>query len=835
MDTTGITASGNEDRRNLDILKNILNGIDAFIGVTVPETGEILFLNDKFRAEFGLKDDGAGQYCYALVQRLDKRCDFCPYYQLQQEPDKVITWESREINGETHRKTARLIDWPGGRKAHLEYGINVTENARQKEILVNREKMLDTLNKATLALLLQSRGNFAGAMTEGVGLIAGSVNIDRMSVFRNIDKPDGLHVSQIYRWEKKSGGTADVLDALQDVACAEFAARWEGVLSAGGYINGPVSRMPEAALADLFGCVSVLVLPIFDAGGFWGFTLFEDTSVEKTFTEYEVDMLRAASFMLANVISRHEEAEKVRRADEYAKLMLNATPLSCVLWNRDHIVIDCNDAAVTLFGFDTKQERIENFKDCYPEFLPDGRRSDEVTRQLRDKAFKEGRLTFEWMHQTRDGTPLPAEITLVRIKYRDDYILAGYTRDLREQKHMMREIERQNELLQNALAEAQSANRAKSEFLSRMSHEMRTPLNAIMGMTAIGRHAEAQPRKDYAFEKIDEASDHLLHIINDILEISKIEANKAELVNDALSLEDVIEKAVSFVRVRADEKNHRLSWRFETELKHNVSGDAQRLTQVMTNLLSNAVKFTPEGGAIDLYATLSSETDETCVLRVEVTDSGIGISPKQQERIFVAFEQGEGGITRKFGGTGLGLAISKHIVGLMGGEIWVESEEGKGSRFIFTAKLGRCEQTDAEAAKDKALGVGKRDEFAGKRLLIVEDIEINREIIIILLEDTGILIDCADNGRQALDMVAANPDMYDAVFMDLQMPEMDGFEATRRIRALRAGWKKPLPIIAMTANVYREDIEQCLAAGMDDHIGKPLNMSEVFEKLRKYL
>jgi CheY-like chemotaxis protein len=219
-------------------------------------------------------------------------------------------------------------------------------------------------------------------------------------------------------------------------------------------------------------------------------------------------------------------------------------------------------------------------------------------------------------------------------------------------------------------------------------------------------------------------------------------------------------------------------------------------------------------------------------------DSGIGISPEQQAKLFRAFTQAESGTSREYGGTGLGLAISKRIVELMGGSIWVESETGKGSSFTFTVKARRSERNLAASADECQDENAARpaDGLEGRRILLAEDIEMNREIFMALLEDTGLIIDCAENGREALDMVSENPDKYDMVFMDMQMPQMDGLEATRRIRRNMPERKKGrLPIIAMTANVFKNDIEACIEAGMDDHLGKPLDIDKVLEKMREYL
>jgi CheY-like chemotaxis protein len=520
--------------------------------------------------------------------------------------------------------------------------------------------------------------------------------------------------------------------------------------------------------------------------------------------------------------------------------------------------------------------------------------------------------------------------------------------------------------LKDALHNATVASQAKGEFLSNMSHEMRTPLNAITGMTAIGKSAKDMERKDYALDKIENASTHLLGVINDVLDMSKIEANMLELSPVEFVFEKMLQKVVTVINFRIDEKKQKLTVHIDREIPQTLIADDQRLAQVITNLLGNAVKFTPEKGSIHLDTQLLKTERDICTIQISVKDSGIGISAEQQKKLFQSFQQAESSTARKFGGTGLGLAISKSIVEMMGGMIWVQAEPEKGSTFAFTVQvkcgdrqnkglfspgvnlgnvrimvvdddpdiltyfrditqelgvlcdiatggeeaLALMKQKDnyhiyfvdwkmpgldgiqlaaeikarmpensviimisaaewstiAEEAKkagvkkflskplfpttiaeiiNECIDGGKEQGteaevnvsglFEGRRILLVEDVDINREIVMTLLEPTRLEIDCAENGIQAVRMFIENPDRYDLIFMDIQMPEMDGYEATRRIRALDVLAAKNIPIIAMTANVFKEDIQKCLDAGMDSHVGKPLAFEEVLEKLKSYL
>ena len=386
-----------------------------------------------------------------------------------------------------------------------------------------------------------------------------------------------------------------------------------------------------------------------------------------------------------------------------------------------------------------------------------------------------------------------------------------------------------------ALEHAVQASRAKSDFLSNMSHEIRTPMNAIIGMTGIAKESGDITRKNYCLDRIDDASNHLLGIINDILDMSKIEAGKLELSPVNFSLDKVLSRITSINKIRFEEQNQTFHLEVDENIPDVLVGDSQRLTQVITNLLSNATKFTPAEGDIQLSVKMQSMEDDECVLLVCVKDSGIGINAEQQSRLFQAFEQAEHGTSRKFGGTGLGLALCKRIVTLMDGEIWIESEEGKGASFIFTVRLRRGQAgTQADESTRDEVTAEEMKRFAGRCILLAEDVEINREIVRAMLEPARLIIDCAENGAQALRLFCENPGKYDMIFMDLQMPEMDGYEATRRIRAFHAPEGKDIPIIAMTANVFREDIEKCFAAGMNGHIGKPLDFQEVLRQVRQY-
>jgi len=456
------------------------------------------------------------------------------------------------------------------------------------------------------------------------------------------------------------------------------------------------------------------------------------------------------------------------------------------------------------------------------------------------KILQEGRLTVseELVPGANDVFILCETIKVPIIQNGEIVGLTGVSRNITERKA--------------AEEAAQAASRAKSEFLSHMSHEIRTPLNAIIGMINIGMKAEDAKKKNYCFEMANNASKNLLGIISDILDMSKIEANKFELSSNKIDFEKMLIGITTVAKIQAEEKQQNFITNISNNVPAYIEGDELRLSQIITNLLTNAIKFTPEKGNTSLSIECIEEACSEIMLKIEVTDTGIGISKEQQEQIFTPFSQADASITKKFGGTGLGLAISKRIVELMGGRIWIESELGKGAKFICTVKTKKLSEVpctklsanilseDIHNLEKEANGVQdrqikKRYDFLNHTLLIAEDIEINREIVGAVLEETGASIEYAENGKIAVSMFRAHPEKYSVILMDINMPEMDGYEAARQIRALDVAWAKDIPILAMTANVFKEDVEKCFVSGMNDHIGKPINSDALLGMLNKYL
>jgi signal transduction histidine kinase/ActR/RegA family two-component response regulator len=396
----------------------------------------------------------------------------------------------------------------------------------------------------------------------------------------------------------------------------------------------------------------------------------------------------------------------------------------------------------------------------------------------------------------------------------------------------LRELQHNREL---AIARdtAEAASRAKSTFLANMSHELRTPMNAIMGMTDLALRHATDPKLRDQLTKVSQASQHLLHVINDILDISKIEADRLTLEQISFRIGEILENIRSLMEQKTAEKGLKLIINIPPGLVGlTLQGDPPRLTQTLLNLTGNAVKFTTSG-TITLRVSVTEESPTEVLLRFEVQDTGIGITAEDQQRLFTAFEQADGSMTRKYGGTGLGLAISKRLAHLMGGSIGVDSTKGKGSTFWFTARLAKAAPSTVPTQQQSSISIDMRlkAQHAGARILLAEDEPINQEVSRGLLEDVGLVVDLADDGLMAVEM--AKRTHYDLILMDMQMPKLNGVDATRAIRAIPG--REHTPILAMTANAFDEDRQVCLAAGMNDHIGKPVDPDLLFETLLKWL
>lgn len=458
------------------------------------------------------------------------------------------------------------------------------------------------------------------------------------------------------------------------------------------------------------------------------------------------------------------------------------------------------------------------------------------TRENLIDAYTNGEriVTMEVPHLGKDGVYHWNFTQVVRVEspYTDDMIEITLSRNIDEERRLQKEaIEKERRaklMLEDALQKAEKANEAKSDFLSKMSHDIRTPMNAIIGMTELAQlHTGDEEKLKGYLKKIEGSGKHLLELINEVLDVSKIESGTTELSENEFDLRTLARETVEIIRLSLKNKKQELSVQIDEGLHARVLGDAIRLKQILVNILENASKYTGEGGKITFSLDeLKKEEQNVGTYRFVIEDTGIGMKPEYLEHIFEPFSRAADSRISKITGTGLGMTIVKNLVSIMGGDIRVESEYGKGSRFIITLCLDKC-GSPSSASLEETYNQEETD-FSGLCVLLVEDNELNRQIAAEMLELLGARVEIAEDGRQAVDAVCSHPVFYyDIVFMDVQMPVLNGYEAVREIRGSGLPGISGLPIIAMTADAFAEDMKRARLAGMNGHLAKPISIGQL--------
>ena len=996
-----------ESKKTRDSMTRILNNADAMIYVTDKDTDEILFMNDCMKQHFGIEGDVTGRRCYEVLNEgVTERCEWCPCWQLDQEPDAAIIWDERNtLTGRYYRNTDRYIDWPGGKTAHIQHSVDLTD-------IKKRNDLLRAVNLAANVLLTaKDNETFTASLLKSMEIIGCATEVDCIEIWQNETAGGESHAVLKHCWISEKGRPIKAAATIVSFPYS-MTHEWESRLSRGEVIAGPLSSLSEEDRIFLrsFAIESVLVIPIFVQNRFWGFCCVDDCLQERAFEEDEINILQSICSMMVSVMNRNCLAAEIQEAHERTRILLDMTPMCCQLFDSSLRKIDCNQEAIRLFGFKDKQDFFERALEIYPEFQPDGQRSVEKIEKYLKEAFEGAYCRFEWMYKMFDGTLMPAEATLVRVKYGNDYVVAGYTRDLREQTRMMEGIEYRDHLLraansavfclintgmdsfehalqqsmkimaeaveadrmyiwknytvdgqlycsqiyewseraepqqgkeytcnmpysanisrwekelsngkcinslvrdmppeeqalfspqgivailavpvfirgefwgfvgfddcrneevfteeeeailrsssllfasavlrnemvqsirdnaallESALQQARAASKAKSDFLSLMSHEIRTPMTAILGLTDIQlRNEELDRNIRSVFEKIYISGDLLLKIINDILDLSKIEAGKLELIPVEYDIASVICDTAQLNIMRIGSKLIQFELCVNENLPAHLFGDQLRIKQILNNLLSNAFKYTKEGKvALSVFAEPGGKEDEVMLVLV-VSDTGQGMTKEQLAKLFDEYSQFNLEANRMIEGTGLGMAITRSLVRMMGGEISVESEPEKGSTFTVRLPQGKigtellcrevvdnlCNFRTADRVLAQITGL-EHEPMPYGSVLIVDDVETNIYVAQMLMEPYGLKIDSAESGFAAIEKIRKG-NVYDIVFMDHMMPKMDGMEATKIIRDMGYGH----PIVALTANAVVGQAEIFLANGFDDFISKPIDL-----------
>jgi PAS domain S-box-containing protein len=799
--------------------------------------------------------------------------------------------------------------------------------------------------------------SFEASLIKSFELVGHYLSVDRVQIWCNEVIDGELHFVNRYEWLSDYG-----LNSVQVPIGLHFPysskPEWESLFLRGGYINSALSGLPEEdrVFLNTYGMKSIVIIPMFLEGVFWGFFSIDDCQQERTFSDEEIQILTSLGLMVSSAVNRSIHNAEMREADERTQLMLDTTPLCTIFWEKNYTIIDCNREALKLFGLSSKKEYSERFFELSPERQPDGSLSRDKAVGLLYKAFEEGYLRFEWIHQKLNGELIPCEVILIRVEYKNDYIVVGYMRDLRELKASIEQINKSEQSLsvlsnildgmdaaiyvsvpetgeilfinnkmkkhfnikgdgigqicykvfQNGMSKkcdfcpchkldkepdsivkwekhnditkrtyrntdryigwpdgrivhiqysvdvteliearelAERSNLAKNQFLSRMSHEIRTPMNAILGITEIQMENEtlSQDIKE-ALGEICNSGYLLLGIINDILDLSKIEAGKLELLPANYDFPSLINDTVHLIVARYDSKPIEFQLFVDESIPSKLYGDELRIKQILINLLSNAFKYTDKGEvSLSVAAEYAPLGEKTVTLVFRVSDTGHGMTAEQVNKLFDEYTRFNIEASRTTEGTGLGMNITKHLVNMMNGEISVESEPDKGTDFTLRLPQGVTGAVAlgweaAESLRQFRGRVGQirkapqiiREYMPYGRVLVVDDVKTNLYVAKGLMTPYGLSIETAASGFEAVNKIKSGA-VFDIIFMDHYMPKMDGIETVKIMRDM--GYARP--IIALTANALAGQAKMFMENGFDGFISKPIDVRQLNVSLNK--
>jgi len=636
-----------------------------------------------------------------------------------------------------------------------------------KKEKMKHTRLLDTVNTAATILLTSNEDvAFEKILVKSFDLVGNCLDVDRVQIWCNEIIDDDRHFVLRYEWLSEHGEKCTRVPYGLHFPYS-MKKEWEKLFLRGEYINSPVSELSDDDMdfLEYYEIKSIVLIPLFLTGDFWGLFCISDCRNERQLSPEEISILTSAGLMMGTAVNRNIQSIKMREADERTQIMIDSAPLAAIFWDNSMSLIDCNQEAVKMFDLSCKQEFLQKFAQLSPEYQPDGSLSTEKGGELISKTLEDGYSRIEWMHQKLNGEEVPAEVTCIRVKHRNEFTVTEYIRDLREQKAMLAEM-RKAEM-------AEESSKAKSEFLAKMSHEIRTPMNAILGITEIQLQDNTlgQVTRD-ALERIYNSADLLLGIINDILDLSKIEAGKLELNSSQFDIASLIHDTVQLNMMRYESKPIEFKLEVDEILPLIYYGDELRIKQILNNLLSNAYKYTQEGRIIFKISSehIEPESDfkyapDTIVI-FTITDTGQGMTEEQVSKLGSEYSRFNMEANRKTSGTGLGMNITRNLLMLMNGVITIESKPGVGSSFIVRLPqkcldhepIGR-ELADnlmqlnlANVTKLRTVQI-KREFMPYGNVFIVDDVETNLYVAKGLLASYGLSIDTAMSGFDAIEKI----------------------------------------------------------------------------------
>ena len=871
-------------------------------------------------------------------------------------------WMHQKLNGEPIPCEVTLVRTKNADDFFITaYLRDLRESKQMINEIHQHEKLLNTVNRvADILLSINDEKSFKPLISKSFELIGKCLNVDRIQLMRNEVLDGDLQAVLSYEWLSQYAKDNLVNGPIGSSFSFNVSPGWTQLFLRGEHINASLSDLPlvESAFLNTFGIKSIVIIPMFSENKLWGLFSIDDCQSEHIFSGDEINILSSVGLMITNTINKNLQNAKIHEANERVQIMFDVMPLGACYIDINSNILDCNEEMVKIFGLSSKQEYIERFDELNPEYQPDGNLTKKRIADAIYKAFVEGYFHKEIMHQNLKGDPIPCEVTLVRVKNYDDYVLAAYVRDLRELKDAVAEMNESvnsfailekmlnsidamiyvnvpqtgevlfvndimrehfkikgeylgkycyklffndkdkmcdfcpcrkhdedpnstivwemlnpitNRIYRNtsrymewtdgrivhvqhsvdvneliiAREQAIHANNAKSNFLAKMSHEIRTPMNAILGITEIQLQNKKIPDDiQEALEKINNSGYLLLGIINNILDMSKIESGKLELSLASYDVPSLINDTVHINVVLYDSKHLGLTIDVDENIPSKLLGDELRIKQIINNLLSNAFKYTDEG-EISMSISAEYQEDPSMIeLIFRIADTGQGMTAEQLDKLFDEFTRFNTELNSKVEGTGLGMSITKQLVTIMGGKIDVESEPDKGS--VFTVRLPQkiydaevLGKEMAERLKDyrntNLIQMDKKTQIVCEympygKVLIVDDVDTNLYVARGLMSPYGLSIETAKSGFEMIDKIKGGS-VYDIIFLDHFMPKMDGIEAAKIIREM--GYTNP--VIALTANAIMGQAEVFTKNGFDGFISKPIDIRELNLTLNKFV